>query len=86
MLFCATHKTVAAGGPLLNTIFEGHPDLGMFLLPLLIWHPLQLLVGNLLLDRLSAWVEVCDRSLRERTIAEGDDVPAEKVAAAPKLR
>ena len=40
----------------MNTIFEDHPDLGLFLLPLLVWHPLQLLLGNLMLDRLTAWV------------------------------
>jgi sodium/bile acid cotransporter 7 len=75
LLFCATHKTVAAGIPLLNTIFDGHKDLGMFVLPLLIWHPLQLFVGSFAIGRLSTWVEGCEQSIKERAIAEGDEFP-----------
>jgi len=80
--FCAAHKTLAFGLPLINTIFEGNPHLGrrfsfshhfgyffkllfayplsnyFFLLsglkasycaPIMFMHPLQLVIGSLLL-------------------------------------
>jgi sodium/bile acid cotransporter 7 len=81
LLFCATHKTVAAGIPLLNTIFDGHKDLGMFVLPLLIWHPLQLFMGSFALGRLNTWVDGCEVSMAERAIAEGD-APSKKTPEA----
>ena len=60
LLFCGTHKTVAMGIPLLNTIFEDNPKLGIFVVPLLLWHPLQLLVGSLAATRIAKWVEAED--------------------------
>ena len=44
--FCASHKTLAFGMPLLATLFRGDPALGLLSLPLLIVHPMQLLVGG----------------------------------------
>ena len=84
VLFCATHKTVAAGIPMLNTIFEGHPDLGLFVLPLLVWHPLQLFVGSAAVPWLSKWIDAEERSVQERREAEGDDTaPADTKGAVP---
>jgi hypothetical protein len=40
-LFCSTHKTVAMGIPLITTIFEDSPSLGLYTLPLLMYHPMQ---------------------------------------------
>ena len=83
VLFCATHKTVAAGIPMLNTIFEGHADLGMFVLPLLIWHPLQLFMGSAGVPWLTKWVNAEERSVKEREEAEdGDAKPAPQPATA----
>ena len=47
--FCASHKTLAFGMPLLATLFGGgrHPSLGLLTLPLLVVHPMQLLLGGL---------------------------------------
>jgi len=33
------HKTVAMGLPLINAIYEEDPKIGMYALPLLVWHP-----------------------------------------------
>jgi solute carrier family 10 (sodium/bile acid cotransporter), member 7 len=52
-LFCAPQKTLAAGAPLANLIFAGHPGLGMILLPIMFYHPLQLLAGGLLINRIN---------------------------------
>jgi sodium/bile acid cotransporter 7 len=56
-LFGSTHKTVAMGVPLINAIYEGNPLVGLYTLPLLIWHPMQLVVGSYLAPKLAAWVE-----------------------------
>jgi hypothetical protein len=37
-LFGCTHKTVAMGVPLINAIYESNPMVGLYTLPLLIWH------------------------------------------------
>jgi sodium/bile acid cotransporter 7 len=56
-LFGCTHKTVAMGVPLINAIYEGDPAVGLYTLPLLIWHPLQLVIGTFLTPRLAAFVK-----------------------------
>jgi predicted Na+-dependent transporter len=56
-LFGCTHKTVAVGIPLINAIYENNPSVGLFTLPLLIWHPMQLVIGTLLAPRLIAFVK-----------------------------
>lgn len=45
-LFGCTHKTVAMGVPLINAIYESNPMVGLYTLPLLIWHPMQLVLGS----------------------------------------
>ena len=45
------------GVPMLQAMFEGNTKLGMYTLPLLIWHPLQLLIGTIAAPHLAAWVD-----------------------------
>lgn len=49
--FCASQKTIAAGIPLAKAILGSHPGLGLILLPVLLYHLLQLLVGGILAER-----------------------------------
>ena len=49
VVFCASHKTLAAGVPMAKLIFAGHPGLGLVLLPIMLYHPLQLIVGGALI-------------------------------------
>jgi solute carrier family 10 (sodium/bile acid cotransporter), member 7 len=56
-LFGCTHKTLAVGVPLINAIYEGNPNVGLYTLPLLIWQPMQLVIGTALSPRLKAFVE-----------------------------
>ncbi len=49
--FCAPQKTLAAGVPLAQIIFGLHPGLGLILLPVMLYHPLQLLVCGMLAAR-----------------------------------
>jgi sodium/bile acid cotransporter 7 len=50
-MFCGSKKTLASGVPLARLIFGAHPGLGMMLLPIMIYHPLQLLVCGVLAGR-----------------------------------
>ena len=55
-LFGCTHKTIAVGVPLITSIYSGSPNLGLYTLPLLIWYPMQLIIGSILLPRLRAFI------------------------------
>ncbi|MES1184379.1 MAG: bile acid:sodium symporter family protein [Myxococcales bacterium] len=52
-LFCGSKKTLASGVPMARLIFGAQPSLALILLPIMIYHPLQLLVGGWLAGRLS---------------------------------
>jgi sodium/bile acid cotransporter 7 len=54
VVFCGSKKTLAAGVPMAALIFGDHPALGLLLLPLMIYHPLQLMIGGVLAQR---WAE-----------------------------
>ena len=50
-IFCGSKKTLASGVPMAKLIFGAHPGLGLILLPILIYHPLQLMVCGVLAQR-----------------------------------
>ncbi|EJL01658.1 sodium:bile acid symporter family protein, putative [Pseudomonas fluorescens Q2-87] len=52
-VFCASKKSLAAGVPMAALIFGDHPGLGLILLPIMIYHPLQLIVCSILAERYS---------------------------------
>jgi len=54
---CASHKTLALGLPLFKVIFHSRADLAVLCTPLLLQHPLQLLLGSVLAPRLKQIVE-----------------------------
>jgi sodium/bile acid cotransporter 7 len=56
-VFCASHKTLAFGLPLVNTIFEGHSNLAAYCAPIMFIHPLQLVLGSLFIPRYSKYTE-----------------------------
>ena len=45
-VFCGSKKTLAAGVPMARLIFGSDPGLSLILLPLMLYHPLQLVVGG----------------------------------------
>lgn len=47
-VFCGSKKTLAAGVPMAQLIFGAHPGIGVILLPIMIYHPLQLVVCSVL--------------------------------------
>ncbi|MDF0534333.1 bile acid:sodium symporter [Shewanella sp. A32] len=50
-LFCGTKKTLAAGVPMAKVIFGADPRLGMLLLPIMLYHPLQIFYCAILANR-----------------------------------
>ena len=52
-----TQKTLALGLPLLRVVFAGRPDLGVLCTPILLQHPLQLIIGSLLSPKLKQCAE-----------------------------
>jgi sodium/bile acid cotransporter 7 len=52
-VFCAPQKTLALGLPLVAALLAKSPELmGLASLPIIVYHPVQLLAGGLLVDRL----------------------------------
>ena len=50
-IFCGSKKTLASGVPMAQLMFGESPDLGLILLPIMIYHPMQLLVCGVLAGR-----------------------------------
>jgi solute carrier family 10 (sodium/bile acid cotransporter), member 7 len=50
-VFCGSKKTIASGVPMAQLIFGADPRLGIILLPLMIYHPLQLVICGVLAGR-----------------------------------
>lgn len=53
-VFCGSKKTLASGVPMARLMFVGQPGLSLILLPIMIYHPLQLLVCGWLASRFAA--------------------------------
>jgi solute carrier family 10 (sodium/bile acid cotransporter), member 7 len=53
IVFCGSKKTLASGIPMANVLFAG-PAVGMVVLPLMIFHQMQLMVGAALARRYAA--------------------------------
>jgi sodium/bile acid cotransporter 7 len=92
-LFGCTHKTVAMGVPLINAIYENNPNVGLYTLPLLIWHPMQLVIGTFLSPRLNKFVqsekqrlgirdddheEIAEVNVQESNHDDGQEDPADE--------
>jgi sodium/bile acid cotransporter 7 len=64
------------GVPLINAIYEDNPLIGYYTLPLLIWHPMQLVIGSALAPKLSAFVAREEERLQRAIIT--DDLEMEE--------
>lgn len=65
-LFCSSHKTVALGVPLINSMYGHDPNVALYTLPILVYHPMQLVLGSFLVPALSSYI----RTERERISVE----------------
>jgi solute carrier family 10 (sodium/bile acid cotransporter), member 7 len=61
-LFCGSKKTLASGVPMARLIFGAHPGLAIILLPIMIYHPLQLVIGGWLANRFALAASALDDS------------------------
>jgi sodium/bile acid cotransporter 7 len=50
-VFCGSQKSLASGMPMANVLFGHHPALGLLVLPLIVYHQLQLMLGAMLARR-----------------------------------
>lgn len=53
-VFCGSKKTLAAGVPMAKVIFGDNPHLGMLLLPIMLYHPIQIFYCAVLASRYQA--------------------------------
>ncbi|MCX7563088.1 bile acid:sodium symporter [Xanthomonadaceae bacterium XH05] len=51
ILFCGSKKSLATGVPMANILFAGHPALGMIVLPIMLFHQIQLMACAVLAQR-----------------------------------
>ena len=58
--FGCHHKTIALGLPLIKAIYGENPKIGLYILPLLMWHPMQLIFGSALAPKLAVWSKAQD--------------------------
>ena len=56
-MFCSSQKTLAFGLPLINTVFEGNPNVAAYCAPLMLVHPLQLMIGSALVPHLEKYIK-----------------------------
>ncbi|CAH1987476.1 unnamed protein product [Acanthoscelides obtectus] len=56
IMFCSTHKSLTLGIPILRIMFHGYSHLSQISLPLLVYHPTQIILGGLLVSQMKDWV------------------------------
>ncbi|PWA23989.1 hypothetical protein CCH79_00018632 [Gambusia affinis] len=56
IMFCSTHKSLTLGIPMLKIVFEGYQHLSLISVPLLIYHPAQILLGSVLVPTIRSWM------------------------------
>uniref|UniRef100_A0A3Q1CZC6 Sodium/bile acid cotransporter n=1 Tax=Amphiprion ocellaris TaxID=80972 RepID=A0A3Q1CZC6_AMPOC len=56
IMFCSTHKSLTLGIPMLKIVFEGYEHLSLISVPLLIYHPAQILLGSILVPSIRGWM------------------------------
>lgn len=59
-VFCGSKKSLATGVPMAQLMFGGNPLLGLILLPIMIYHPLQLVICGVLASR---WARITQQTV-----------------------
>ena len=57
LMFCATHKSLTLGMPMLKIIYAGDEFLPLISIPLLLYHPTQILLGGFLVQIVKDWLD-----------------------------
>jgi len=66
IMFSATHKSLTLGMPMIKIIFEGNPQISQISLPLLFYHPMQIMLGSLVVPTLRDWLQRSEGHLPTR--------------------
>ncbi|KAM7112010.1 sodium/bile acid cotransporter 7 isoform 1-T1 [Ciconia maguari] len=64
IIFCSTHKSLTLGIPMLKIVFAGYEYLSLISVPLLIYHPAQILLGSLLVPTIKSWMISRQKALK----------------------
>ncbi|NXI04874.1 NTCP7 protein, partial [Pachycephala philippinensis] len=64
IVFCSTHKSLTLGIPMLKIVFAGYEHLSLISVPLLIYHPAQILLGSLLVPTIKSWMVSRQKALK----------------------
>ncbi|XP_037252457.1 sodium/bile acid cotransporter 7 isoform X3 [Falco rusticolus] len=64
IIFCSTHKSLTLGIPMLKIVFMGYEHLSLISVPLLIYHPAQILLGSLLVPTIKSWMVSRQKALK----------------------
>lgn len=56
MMFCSSHKSLTLGIPIIKIVFSGDPGLSVITVPLLVYHPTQILLGGIMVPLLKEWM------------------------------
>lgn len=68
IIFCSTHKSLTLGIPMLKIVFAGYEHLSLISVPLLIYHPAQILLGSVLVPSIRDWMTSRQKALKLTTI------------------
>ncbi|XP_018408477.1 PREDICTED: sodium/bile acid cotransporter 7 isoform X2 [Nanorana parkeri] len=64
IVFCSTHKSLTLGIPMLKIVFAGYEHLSLISVPLLIYHPAQILLGSVLVPTIKSWMLARQKALK----------------------
>ncbi|XP_071489642.1 sodium/bile acid cotransporter 7-B-like [Diadema antillarum] len=67
IMFCSTHKSLTLGIPMLKIVFAGYDHLSILSIPLLVYHPTQILLGGVLVDYVRNWMLSAEKSKHQMT-------------------
>ncbi|CAK8697170.1 unnamed protein product [Clavelina lepadiformis] len=56
-MFCSTHKSLTLGIPMIKIIYMGNESLSLITIPLLIYHPTQMLLGGCIMQTVRGWMQ-----------------------------
>ncbi|OXR43596.1 hypothetical protein B7C42_04464 [Nocardia cerradoensis] len=79
VIFCGSKKSLATGLPMATVLFAGHP-VGLIVLPLMIFHQIQLITCAALAGR---WARAADKAEAARTAVTSPDAAVPDITPAP---
>uniref|UniRef100_A0A3P8UXZ6 Solute carrier family 10 member 7 n=1 Tax=Cynoglossus semilaevis TaxID=244447 RepID=A0A3P8UXZ6_CYNSE len=78
IIFCSTHKSLTLGIPMLKIVFAGYEHLSLISVPLLIYHPSQILLGSVLVPSIRSWMSNRQKELESKSKQETEKDKIEK--------